>query len=103
MAEATSAPPATTVARRIDAAGAAICVIFAGAFPFVVAPNGVMDDTDVLPKVLLTRAVVLFLLLLLLARCAVSGTVRVRRTVADLPVLAFVLSAALSTLLSVNQ
>ena len=88
--------------QRIDAIGAAICVVFAGAFPLIVAPSGIMDDTDVLPKVLATRAVVLFLLLLWLARGAFSGTIRVRRTVLDTPVLAFVASAALSTALSTN-
>jgi O-antigen ligase len=59
-------------------------------------------DGDVLPKVLVTRGVVLLLALLLLARALVRGSLTLRRTPLDLPVLALVGSAVLSTLLSVN-
>lgn len=86
---------------RILFCGVALLTLLAATFPLIVLP-GVVDDSDVLPKVLVTRAVVLLLGLLLLARVLVTREVRLRRTPLDLPVLAIVASAALSTVLSVN-
>ena len=88
--------------RTIDIAGLALVVLLAGALPLIVLPGAVADDTDILPKVLSTRLVVLALALLWAARCALSGSLRWRRTPLDHPVLALVLSASLSTALSVN-
>ena len=56
-----------------------------------------------LPKLLLARILVVSLLSLELARWALSGRVAFRRTPIDLPLLAFVASAALSTVLAVNR
>jgi O-antigen ligase len=78
-------------------------VLRTGAFalPLVYAP--VLYDAYVLPKLLLARVLVLVLLGIEVARWALSGRIRVRRSALDLPLLAFVGSAALSSLVAVNR
>ena len=56
-----------------------------------------------LPKLLIARVTVLGLLCLFVGRAALTGRVTVRRTPLDLPMLAFVLSAAISTVFAANQ
>jgi len=102
MADRTIIGTGTRLCNGITAAGVAILVVFAGTFPLIVTPGGSLDDTDVLTKVLVTRGVVLLLALLWVSRLLVSGSLTVRRSALDLPVLAIVASAALSTALSVN-
>jgi putative inorganic carbon (HCO3(-)) transporter len=63
----------------------------------------VIYDAYVLPKLLLARLLVLVLLGLEIARCVLRGRIQLRRTAVDLPLLAFVGSAALSSLLAVNR
>ena len=60
-------------------------------------------DQYVLPKLLIARLLLLGLLVLFVARAAVSGHVQVKRTPLDLPLLAFVGSGVLSTLFAENQ
>lgn len=60
-------------------------------------------DQYVLPKLLIARVILLGLLFLFVARAALSGRVTVRRTPLDLPLLAFVISAAVSTVFAVSQ
>jgi len=60
-------------------------------------------DQYVLPKLLVARALVLLLLLLFVTRIAISGQVTIKRTPLDLPLLAFVASAVLSTVVAENQ
>lgn len=60
-------------------------------------------DQYVLPKLLIARAVLLGLLVLFVARVALSGEVRIRRTPLDLPLVALLASAILSTFLAENQ
>ena len=59
-------------------------------------------DGYALPKLLLARVLITGLLVLWLARIALTGTLVIRRTALDLPVLAFVLSAAVSALFAYN-
>jgi putative inorganic carbon (HCO3(-)) transporter len=60
-------------------------------------------DQYVLPKLLIARALLLGLLLLFVARAALSGQLTIKRTPLDLPLLAFVVSAAISTAFAANQ
>ncbi len=60
-------------------------------------------DQYVLPKLLIARGLVLVLLVLFVARVAISGQVTIKRTPIDLPLLAFVASAVLSTVVAENQ
>jgi hypothetical protein len=60
-------------------------------------------DQYVLPKLLIARVIVLGLLILFVARVALSGTVMVKRTPLDLPLLALLASAAVSTFFAENQ
>ena len=60
-------------------------------------------DQYVLPKLLIARGLVLVLLVLFVARVAISGQVMIKRTPLDLPLLAFVASAVLSTVVAENQ
>ena len=60
-------------------------------------------DRYVLPKLVLGRALVIGLLLLFVARAMVTRTVSFRRTPLDLPLLAFIVSASLSTLVAYNR
>ena len=60
-------------------------------------------DHYVLPKLLVARVLVVGLLILFLARMLVTGSLSVARTPLDVPLLAFVASAVLSTLFAYNQ
>ena len=59
-------------------------------------------DRYALPKLLVARVLIAGLVVLWLARLAITRSVVVRRTALDLPLLAFVLSAALSTVFAYN-
>jgi len=59
-------------------------------------------DRYVLPKLLLARILVIGLLILFVAR-AFGGSLTIKRTPLDLPLLAFVVSALLSTVFAYNQ
>src|SRR5260370_2758424 len=60
-------------------------------------------DRYVLPKLLLARVLVIGLLILFVARAIVMGSLTIRRTPLDLPLLAFVISALISTAFAYNQ
>src|SRR2546425_7439942 len=60
-------------------------------------------DRYVIPKLLLARVLVLGLLVLFATRVIVTGSLTIKRTPLDLPLLAFVVSAFVSTLLAENQ
>ena len=60
-------------------------------------------DRYVLPKLLLARVLVIGLLILFLARAIIGGSLAVKRTPLDLPLLAFVVSALVSTVFAYNQ
>src|SRR5438552_5234481 len=81
---------------------ARIRVLVVGVFllPLVVFPA--LDDELVLPKLLVSRALVLILAALWLLESARRGSIAIRRTPLDVPLLAFAGSAVLSTLLAVN-
>jgi O-antigen ligase len=59
-------------------------------------------DQFVLPKLLLARAVLVGMAVLFVARAIWTGRLTVRRTPLDLPILAFLGSAVVSTILAVN-
>ena len=59
-------------------------------------------DGYVLPKLLLARVLLFGMLALFLLRYAVEGSITLRRSALDLPILAFLASAALSTVLAYN-
>jgi len=60
-------------------------------------------DHYVLPKLLVARVLVVGLLILFLARMLVTGSLSIARTPLDVPLLAFVASAVLSTLFAYNR
>jgi putative inorganic carbon (HCO3(-)) transporter len=60
-------------------------------------------DQYVMPKLVVARALFIGLLILFAARAALSGKVVVKRTPVDLPLLALLASAVLSTILAENQ
>ncbi len=60
-------------------------------------------DQYVLPKLLVARVLWLGLLILFVARAALGGRVMIKRTPLDLPLLALLASAAISTVLAENQ
>jgi hypothetical protein len=74
-----------------------------GAFlvPIAFLPNIV--DEFVLPKLLLARLLVILFTIVLLTRWLERGEVTWRRTPLDVPLLAFIGSAALSTIFAVNH
>jgi putative inorganic carbon (HCO3(-)) transporter len=78
-------------------------VLWIGAFviPLAFLPNVV--DEFALPKLLLMRLLIAVLVVLLLLKWFREGTVTWKRTPLDLPLLAFVASAALSTAFAVNR
>src|SRR5438876_1366313 len=78
-------------------------VLRAAAFllPLAFLPNIV--DEFVLPKLLLARLLIAVSVVLLLVRWLQQGTVTWKRTRLDLPLLAFIGSAALSTVFAVNR
>src|SRR5260370_10112593 len=59
-------------------------------------------DSYVLPKLLLARSLVLILAFMLVIRWMAAGAIIVKRTPLDLPLLAFIGSALLSTIVGVN-
>src|SRR5438128_11549068 len=69
--------------------------------PLAFLPNIV--DEFVLPKLLLARLLIAVSVVLLLVRWLQQGTVTWRRTPLDLPLLAFIGSAALSTVFAINR
>jgi len=69
--------------------------------PLAFLPN--LVDEFVLPKLLLVRLVLVALSVSLLVRWVAEGRVAWRRTPLDLPLLAFIASAALSTIFAVNR
>ncbi len=69
--------------------------------PLAFLPN--LVDEFVLPKLLLVRLVLVAVTISLLVRWVAEGRVAWRRTPLDLPLLAFVASAALSTIFAVNR
>jgi len=60
-------------------------------------------DQYVMPKLVVARALLIGLLILFIARAAISGKIVVKRTPLDLPLLALLASAVLSTVLAENQ
>jgi len=74
-----------------------------GAFVLPVAYWWDTYDRYVIPKLLLARVLVLGLLVLFAIRVIVTGSINIKRTPLDLPLLAFVASAFASTLLAENQ
>ncbi len=87
----------------MDAAGFAVLALFAAALPLIVAPAAIFDDPDVLPKVAAGRLCACILAVLVAVRFLQSGRLAVRRSRLDVPVAALVVSAALSTSLSVSR
>jgi len=75
----------------------------AGAFLLPLAYWWDTYDRYVLPKLLLARILVIGLVILFVARAFLSGSLTIKRTPLDLPLLAFVASAFLSTLFAENQ
>ncbi|HYT11140.1 MAG TPA: O-antigen ligase family protein [Candidatus Nitrosopolaris sp.] len=69
--------------------------------PLAFLPNIV--DEFVLPKLLLARVLIAVSVVLLLVRWLRQGTLTWRRTPLDLPLLAFIGSAALSTIFAINR
>src|SRR5438132_4798726 len=69
--------------------------------PLAFLPNIV--DEFVLPKLLLARLLIAVSVVLLLVRWLQQGAVTWRRTPLDLPLLAFIGSAALSTVFAINR
>jgi putative inorganic carbon (HCO3(-)) transporter len=69
--------------------------------PLVFLPNVV--DEFVLPKLLLLRLIIAFFVVVLLVRWFREGSVTWKRTPLDLPLLAFIASAALSTIFAINR
>src|SRR5438876_3505461 len=78
-------------------------VLRAAAFllPLAFLPNIV--DEFVLPKLLLARLLIAVSVVLLLVRWIRQGTITWKRTPLDLPLLAFIGSAALSTVFAINR
>ena len=87
--------PATDPVARWILRGAAFLL------PLAFLPN--LVDEFVLPKLLLVRLVLVALTISLLVRWVAEGRVTWRRTRLDLPLLAFIASAALSTIFAVNR
>ena len=87
--------PATNPIARWILRGAAFLL------PLAFLPN--LVDEFVLPKLLLVRLVLVALTISLLVRWVAEGRVTWRRTRLDLPLLAFIASAALSTIFAVNR
>jgi O-antigen ligase len=87
--------PATDSIARWILRGAAFLL------PLAFLPN--LVDEFVLPKLLLVRLVLVALTISLLVRWVAEGRVTWRRTPLDLPLLAFIASAALSTIFAVNR
>lgn len=89
------------MAERLDRLGLWICRAGGFALPLLFAWN--VYDGFVLPKLLGARLLVLALAAVWGARLALTGGLRWRRTPVDLPLLAFVATAALATLVAENR
>ncbi len=77
--------------------------LIAGAFWLPLAVDLNLSDSFILPKLLLARAMLLLLTILVLIRALLERRLVWRRTPLDLPLAAFVVSALLSTVWSVNR
>jgi putative inorganic carbon (HCO3(-)) transporter len=75
--------------------------VAAFALPLAFLPNVV--DEFILPKLLLLRVVLVALAILLLLRWFSQGAMTWRRTPLDLPLIAFVVAAAFSTVFAINR
>lgn len=75
----------------------------AGLFVLPLAYSFNTYDQYVLPKLLTARFILAGLLILFVARTVITGSVVWKRTSLDLPLLAFLASAALSTVFAINQ
>jgi O-antigen ligase len=73
-----------------------------GAFALPLAYSPFTYDSFVLPKLLLARLLVVVLLVLVFARVMATGSLVVKRTPLDIPLAAFLASAALSTVFAEN-
>ena len=73
-----------------------------GAFALPLAYSPFTYDSFVLPKLLLARLLVVVLLVLVFARVMATGSLAVKRTPLDIPLVAFLASAALSSLFAEN-
>ncbi len=102
-AEPTAARASAEAERSADISLIGRWVLRIGAFllPLVFIPDIV--DEFVLPKLLLTRVLVMILIVLLVFRWLRHGAISWRRTPLDLPLLAFIGSAALSTIFAINR
>ena len=78
-------------------------VLRAGIFLLPLAFLPSIVDEFVLPKLLLTRLLVIILAILLLIGWSLQGAITWRRTPLDWPLIAFIGSAALSSVFAVNQ
>lgn len=85
----------------IDRIGLWVLCLGAFALPLVYFSN--TFDRFVLPKLLFARLLVLTLLALHAVRWAAAGAIVLRRTPLDLPILAFLASAVISTIFAVNR
>jgi hypothetical protein len=71
-------------------------------FPVAFIPNG-LNDEAVLPKLAIAHLAVIVTAACWLAHCLTQGRITIRHSAMDWPVLAFVISAALSTLTAFNR
>ena len=94
-------PEAINPAAVADSAARWTLRVAAFALPLAFLPNTV--DEFVLPKLLLLRVVLVALTILLLLRWFSLGAITWRRTPLDLPLIAFVGAAALSTVFAINR
>ena len=83
--------------------GVELWFLRAGAFLLPLAYVWDTYDQYVLPKLLVARVLVIGLLILFVTRAIVTQTWTIRRSALDLPVLAFVASALVSTVFAYNQ
>jgi O-antigen ligase len=95
-----TALPTATSARL---AAAERWLLRAGLFVLPLAYSWDTYDHFVLPKLLVARALVVGLLILFVAQAVVNRSVAIKRTPLDVPLLAFVGSALLSTVFAYNQ
>src|SRR5437762_12364427 len=98
-AKTTQAQPEPTVgALRVARWILAIAVFV---IPLSFSPS--LVDEFVLPKLLLARLLVMVLAVVLVVGWMRKGTITWKRTALDLPLLAFIASAAISTVFAVNK
>jgi O-antigen ligase len=75
----------------------------AGLFVLPLAYSPITYDRYIVPKLLVARLLVVGLLFLFIARSLIARSLVIKRTPLDLPLLAFVASAVLSTVFAYNQ